>query len=186
MDTQTTYILVAAVALAAVAVGVALYLRQKNTTRLRARFGPEYDRAVEANGDRARAEAGLKGLEKRVATSDIHPLSPADRERYVVSWRMIQERFVEDPKVAVGESDKLLGDVMSTRGYSLGDFEQRSADISVDHPMVVENYRVAHRIATRPDTETSTEDLRQAMILFRSLFDELVGGPGATPAAVAA
>ena len=108
----------------------------------------------------------------------IRPLAASDRERYIASWHKIQTEFVDDPKNSVTQADQLLGDVMSTRGYSVSEFEQRSADISVDHPLVVENYRAAHEIAVRHAAgQASTEDLRQAMIHYRTLFDELVGEP---------
>jgi hypothetical protein len=103
---------------------------------------------------------------------------PADRDRYVASWRKVQAQFVDDPKSSVTQADQLLGEVMSTRGYSVSDFEQRAADISVNHPLVVENYRAAHEIAVRHARgQASTEDLRQAMIHYRTLFDELAGEP---------
>jgi hypothetical protein len=107
----------------------------------------------------------------------IRQLAPNDRELYIASWRKVQAQFVDDPKSSVTQADQLLGDVMSARGYSVSDFEQRSADISVDHPIVVENYRAGHEIAVRTRGQANTEDLRQAMIHYRTLFDELVREP---------
>src|ERR1017187_4141392 len=175
----TTAIIMASVLLAAVlGIAVAIFFSKLKTEKLPARFGPEDDRAVDESGGRRQAETGLKQREKHVASSTIRPLAPHDRDAYVASWRKVQAQFVDDPKASVIQADQLLADVMSTHGYALGDFEQRSADVSVDHPMVVENYRAAHEIATRPaDGETGTEDLRRAMILYRTLFDELVGEP---------
>jgi hypothetical protein len=165
-------------AFAVIVVGIAIWLftRKRRTERLRTRFGPEYARAVHDSGGRRQGEAGLQEREKRVKGFAIRPLEASDRELYVASWRKVQAQFVDDPKSSVTRADQLFGDLMSTRGYSLSDFEQRSADISVDHPLAVENYRAAHEIAVR-DGQATTEDLRQAMIHYRTLFDELVGEP---------
>jgi hypothetical protein len=127
-------------------------------------------------GAGARGEAGLQEREKRVKSFTIRPLALSDRELYMANWHKVQAQFVDDPKSSVAQADQLFGDVMSARGYSASDFEQRSADISVDHPLVVENYRAGHEIAVR-DGQATTEDLRQAMIHYRTLFDELVGKP---------
>jgi hypothetical protein len=178
MDTTTLIIILSVILIAAVGIGAVIFLRKRKTERLRTRFGPEYARAVQESGGRRQGEAGLQEREKRVAGFAVRPLTPGDRERYVASWRKVQAQFVDDPKSSVTEADRLLGDVMSTRGYSVSDFEQRSADISVNHPLVVENYRAAHEIAGRHARgQASTEDLRQAMIHYRTLFDELVGEP---------
>jgi len=150
-------------------------LRKRRTERLRAQFGGEYDRAVKEDGGRRHAEAGLKERTARVESLNIRPLAPGDRARFVESWNSVQARFVDGPGGAVTEADQLLRDVMSTRGYPVSDFEQRAADISVDHPLVIENYRTAHDIALRQRKgEANTEDLRQAMIHYRTLFEELV------------
>lgn len=152
-----------------------LVLRKRRTERLRAQFGAEYDRAVKEDGSRRHAEAGLKERTHRVEGLNIRPLAPGDRARFVESWSRIQARFVDGPGGAVTEADQLLRDVMSTRGYPVSDFEQRAADISVDHPLVMENYRTAHAIAVRQTQgQAHTEDLRQAMIHYRTLFEELV------------
>src|ERR1035441_3656249 len=158
-------------------VGVVLYMRKrKNTTAgLRDRFGPEYDRAVKQHGSERKAEAKLADRETRVDKLKIRDLDLTERERYVAQWQAVQSRFVDYPKGAVTEADELVSSLMQTRGYPFADFDQRAADISVDHPRVVENYRSAHKIALRLGSgEASTEELRTAMIHYRSLFDELV------------
>jgi hypothetical protein len=156
-----------------------LFLRKRRTQKLRSQFGgAEYDRAVKEDGSKRHAEAGLKERSERVESLPIRPLAPGDRARFVESWRRIQARFVDGPGGAVTEADQLLGDVMSTRGYPVSDFDQRAADISVDHPLVLANYRTAHAIAVRQTQgKANTEDLRQAMIHYRTLFEELVGEP---------
>jgi hypothetical protein len=170
--------------------GITLWvlLRKRRSERLRTQFGgSEYDRTVKEEGNRRHAEAGLKERTARVESLNIRPLAPSDRARFVESWRRVEARFVDGPGGAVTEADQLLGDVMSTRGYPVGDFEQRAADISVDHPMVLENYRTAHEIALRQTKgQANTEDLRQAMIHYRTLFEELVAEPQLTRAKTAA
>ena len=176
MNTTTLIIIFSVILIGVVGIAAVLFLRKRKTERLRTRFGHEYARAIQEGGSRRQGEAGLQEREKRVEGFKIRPLAPSDRELYVASWRQVQAQFVDDPKSSVTQADKLLGDVMSTRGYSVSDFEQRSADISVDHPLVVENYRAAHEVAARhANGQASTEDLRQAMIHYRTLFDELVG-----------
>src|SRR4029453_389492 len=164
-----------------VVAGVAawLFLRKRRSERLRTQFGgSEYDRAVKKDGSRRHAEAGLKERTARVESLNIRPLAPGDRARFVESWRRVEARFVDGPGGGGKEADQLLVDVMSTRGYPVSDFDQRAADISVDHPLVLENYRTAHEIAVRQTQgKANTEDLRQAMIHYRTLFEELVGQP---------
>jgi hypothetical protein len=151
-------------------------IRKRRTEKLRAQFGAEYERAVKEDGGRRHAEAGLKERTARVESLNIRPLTAGDRARFGESWSRVQARFVDGPGGAVTEADQLLRDVMSTRGYPVSDFEQRAADISVDHPLVMENYRTAHAIAVRQTQgQANTEDLRQAMIHYRTLFGELVG-----------
>ena len=160
-----------------VVVAISLYVRKRNhtTAELRDRFGPEYDRAVKQHGSERKAEAKLADRETRVDLLQIRSLDLAERERYLAQWQAVQSRFVDYPKGAVTEADELVSSLMQTRGYPVADFDQRAADISVDHPRVVENYRSGHNIALRLGTgEASTEELRTAMIHYRSLFDELV------------
>ncbi len=176
---QTALVAIIVVVILAIVAGVAFVVtRKRRTEQLRSRFGPEYDQALKESGDRAHAEANLKEREKRVELLNIQPLAKEDAVRFRESWQQIQARFVDDPKGAVTEADQLLSNVMSRRGYPVGDFEQRAADISVEHPMVVKHYRAGHEIALRHARgEASTEDLRQAMIHYRTLFTDLVGGP---------
>jgi hypothetical protein len=158
-------------------VAVVLYVRhgRKKTAALRRRFGTEYDRAVVEHGSEHKAEAKLVDRETRVDRLTIRDLGATERERFVAAWQTVQGRFVDHPKSAVTEADELVASLMQARGYPVADFEQRAADISVDHPRLVEYYRSAHRIAVRPGGEDpSTEELRTAMIQYRSLFDELV------------
>jgi hypothetical protein len=182
ITTLSTIELALVVALAVIlvtAIAAWLFFRKRRTKKLRTQFGgAEYARAVEEGGTRRQAEAGLKERTERVEGLQIRALAPGDRARFVASWSRVQMRFVDGPGGAVTEADQLLGDVMSTRGYPVSDFEQRAADISVDHPLVMENYRRAHEIAVRQTHgKANTEDLRQAMIHYRTLFEELVGQP---------
>jgi len=172
---QTAWIVVAIVVAILVIAGI-VWSRRRRSEHLRDRFGPEYDRAVEAKGGRSKAEAELAEREKRVEKLDIRPLEPAERRDFIQRWTEVQARFVDDPPRAVAFADALLGEVMKARGYPVSDFEQRAGDISVDHPKIVEHYRTAHDIAVRHERgQASTEDLRQAMIHYRALFDDLVG-----------
>ena len=173
-------IALAAVAILIIAVLAWLYVRKRrNTTSdLRKKFGPEYDRAVLVHGAGRKAEAKLEDREKRVEKLNIRDLDPLEHERFSKRWESVQSRFVDSPKGAVTEADDLVSSVMKARGYPVSDFDQRAADISVDHPRVVENYRSAHEIALRVGKDAATtEDLRTAMIHYRSLFDELVQMP---------
>jgi hypothetical protein len=184
----TELISIAALVVVVVAVvATVLFLRKRRTERLRTKFGgAEYARAVKDGGNRRQAEAGLDQRTQRVDAFHIRALALVDRARFLDSWRGVQARFVDGPAGAVSEADRLLGDVMATRGYPVSDFEQRAADISVDHPLVLKNYRTAHDIALRQMRgEASTEDLRQAMVHYRTLFEELVNEPEAPLAAVA-
>jgi hypothetical protein len=177
----TTDVLIVLVAAAVVAAGLAtwLALRKRRTARLRTQFGgAEYTRAVTEGGSRRKAEAALDGRAERVEGLHIRPLAADDRARFIDSWARVQARFVDGPGGAVTDADQLLGGVMSARGYPVSDFEQRAADISVDHPLVLENYRAAHESALRQmHGQASTEDLRQAMIHYRTLFEELIREP---------
>lgn len=159
-------------------------VRKSRTERLRKKFGDaEYERAVAERGSRTRAEEMLEQVTRRVGSFHLRPLTDADRARFQEAWARVQARFVDGPAAAVTEADQLLGDVMAARGYPVSDFETRAADISVDHPTVVQNYRAGHEIAVRHlKGQAGTEDLRRAMIHYRTLFEELVDEPGATPA----
>ena len=169
------WILIAAVVIAVIVIALIL-ARKRRTEALQQRFGPEYNRAVRERGDRAEAE--LLERQKRVEKFSIRELSAAERERFVTDWRVVQSRFVDDPKAAVRDADELVTRLMQTRGYPMSDFEQRAADISVDHPRVVDNYRAAREIAIRQQRgQATTEDLRNAIIYYRSLFDELLSKP---------
>jgi hypothetical protein len=172
-------IFVAVVVILAAGISVWYSIRKRRTHRLRAQFGgAEYARAVKEGGSQRKAEAVLDGRAERVEALHIRPLTPGDRARFVESWGRVQARFVDGPGGAITEADQLLGDVMSARGYPVSDFEQRAADISVDYPLVLANYRAAHGIAGRQTRgQASTEELRQAMLHYRTLFEELVGQP---------
>jgi LPXTG-motif cell wall-anchored protein len=180
---DTNMIILAAVAIVIIAALALLYARKrKNTTaNLRKKFGPEYDRAVLVHGTGRKAEAKLEDREKRVEKLNIRDLDPIEHERFSQRWASVQSRFVDSPKGAVTEADDLVSSVMKARGYPVSDFDQRAADVSVDHPRVVENYRSAHEIARRVTNvgkdEATTEELRTAMIHYRSLFEELVQAP---------
>jgi hypothetical protein len=176
MDPRIIALAVAVIVI--VGVGAWLFVRKRRgtTSGLRQKFGPEYDRAVLAHG--SKAEAKLTDREKRIEKLNIRDLDLMEHESYSKQWQAIQSRFVDSPKGAVSEADDLVSSVMKARGYPVADFDQRAADISVDHPRVVENYRLAHQIALRVGKDAaSTEDLRTAMIHYRSLFEELVQVP---------
>ena len=171
---NSTILIVLAVVVV-VAIGALILLRRRRSEHLQSRFGPEYERELEAKGSKAKAEADLLEREKRVEKLDIRPLDPAARDDFSERWTEVQARFVDDPPSAVASADALLGEVMKARGYPVSDFDQRAGDISVDHPDVVEQYRAGHAIAERHSRgEAETEDLRQAMIHYRALFDDLV------------
>jgi len=175
-----TVILIAAGVLLVIA-GIAwLYMRQRKSTTsgLRQKFGSEYERALLEHGSERKAEAKLADREKRVGLLNIRDLAPMERERFVKRWEAAQSRFVDSPKSAVTEADDLVSSLMRERGYPVSDFDQRAADLSVDHSRTVENYRAAHEIALRVGGDlATTEDLRTAMIDYRSLFEELVQTP---------
>lgn len=176
----TTIVLIIALAVVIVAAIAAFLLKGKRrTARLQSQFGgAEYDRMVEKDGNRRNAEAKLEERKQRVEGFHVRPLGAGDRARFIESWRGVQARFVDGPAGAVAEADQLLIDVMSARGYPVTEFDQRAADISVDHPMVLENYRAAHGIALQQSRgQASTEDLRQAMVHYRTLFEELISEP---------
>jgi hypothetical protein len=179
MSTTVLIIIGSVIGVAILAIAAAILSQKRRSEKLRTRFGgAEYDRALQAGDNRRQAEAGLDKRTNRVESLNIRALGPNDRARFVESWTKVQARFVDGPGGAVTEADQLLGDVMATRGYPVSEFEQRAADISVAYPSVLENYRAAHEIAVRQTHgQASTEELRQAMIHYRTLFDELVGVP---------
>jgi hypothetical protein len=175
--TPTNWILIAGGLVILLAAIVALFVsqRQKQSRRLQRRFGPEYGRAIDEMGSRTKAEAELEAREKRVGQLTIVSLSPSDAARFTQAWTAMQGRFIDNPKGVVAEADRLVRELMMKRGYPMGDFERRAADISVDHPAVVENYRAAQSIAVRDGRgEANTEELRKAVVHYRTLFDELL------------
>jgi hypothetical protein len=170
-------LIVILIAAAVIAVAGLIYWASVNRrrTRLRERFGPEYDRMIEQRGDRRDVESELALREKRRRKLEIVPLDPEARDEYARRWRDTQARFVDEPGPAVGEADRLVQEVMGERGYPVEDFSQREADLSVDHPTVLEHYRAAHAInLAQSQGQASTEDLRQAMVHYRTLFEELL------------
>jgi hypothetical protein len=171
--------------IAVIAIVAWLLLRKRRTQGLKSRFGPEYDRVMSQHGNARRAEAMLEQREKRVEKLHIVRLSSADHDRFASAWRADQARFVDDPKAAVVEADRLVTEVMQARGYPMSNFEQAADDVSVDHPQVVDYYRRAHEVAARNERgEASTEDLRKAMVYYRSLFEDLLETSVQIPAEV--
>jgi hypothetical protein len=167
--------IVVVVAIALVAVGV----RKRKTAMLRERFGPEYERAVENRGDQRAAEADLRAREKQRAQFEVKPLPEATRLQFAGEWRDVQEHFVDQPAQATTAADILITRVMEARGYPMNDFDVQAELVSVDYPDTVENYRFAHAVRQRSESqEASTEDLREALLRYRSLFDELLGPDG--------
>jgi hypothetical protein len=180
MNTNTTYALILAGVLIVVLVAVFAWAqiqrkRKQQSLNLRQRFGPEYDRTVNELGNRGKAEAELEARTKRVAQLDIVPLAVGEASRFKEAWNAVQARFVDDPKAAVVKADRLVYELMAKRGYPMGDFEARAADISVDHPGVVSNYRAARAITLADESgQADTELLRRAVVHYRALFDELL------------
>ena len=169
------WILIAVVVVVVVAGLVVMATRQRRTTMLRRRFGPEYDRALHEGDDQRAAEADLRERQKERERLDIRPLAEPTRARFAAEWRALQERFVDEPSDAVVGADELVSRVMSERGYPMAEFEAQAKLISVDHPSVVENYRVAHAVCDRARSQqASTEDMRAALLRYRSLFDDLL------------
>jgi hypothetical protein len=176
------------VVVVAIVVAVAMAARRRRTMALRERFGPEYERALDARDGQRAAEADLRDREREHARLDIKPLSEGSRARYAGEWRAAQQSFVDEPEAATAAAYDLVNRVMAERGYPMRDFDARADLVSVDHPDVVENYRVAHGIHERAQhQQATTEDLREAMIRYRSLFEELLGADGdaAVPAGTA-
>jgi hypothetical protein len=172
---DTTTVILVSIAIVAVAVAVWMYLQKERSRKLKQTFGPEYDRIVARERNPRRAEAILDQREKRIAKLPIRALSPEESDHFAVEWRRAQESFVDDPRGAVSRADHLITEALRAKGYPMGDFEQKAADLSVDHPHVVQSYRAAHQIAQRDASgQASTEDLREAMRHYRSLFEDVV------------
>src|ERR1022692_3269324 len=175
INTQTWIILVCVVVLALIAFAAWFFYKKKQSHRLQQRFGPEYGRTVDELGTQTKAESELKAREKRVERLNIVPLAPSEAARFSQAWKVLQGRFVDNPKGVVVQADKLVRELMQKRGYPMGDFERRAADISVDHPAVVDHYRAAQAIAVRNERgEADTEELRKAVVHYRALFNELL------------
>ncbi len=179
MSTATIVIFVIAIAIVfAIAASIAVRSSRSRRQALAERFGPEYERTVGAadgGRDRRRAEHDLAERADRRDDLDIHPLPVEAREKYSEQWQQAQQHFVDEPQTAIGEAEQLLDAVMRERGYPVDGFEDQAALVSVDHADVVENYRAAHRISEKAQHgSASTEDLREAMLRYRSLFDELL------------
>lgn len=165
------------------AVVAASMMRQKRSERLRGQFGPEYEHTVEKAGDQRAAERELLARERKHNKLDIKELAPESRVRYVEAWGVTQAGFVDNPSKSVGDADRLVTEVMRERGYPVDDFEQRAADVSVDHPQVVEHYRAAHILhLAQEQGEIGTEAQREALVHYRALFERLVGTEPQTPA----
>jgi FtsZ-interacting cell division protein ZipA len=177
MDQNQTAVLVAIIVIAVIVIAVIGFIasRKRRSRKLKERFGPEYDRVLRQEGDPRRAEGVLEFRQKRHDKFKIRSLSESDRANFAARWKEVQARFVDDPRGAVTVADSLVTDVMQARGYPIGEFDQRAADLSVDYPAIVDNYRAAHEIAMRhSEGKASTEDLRQAMVHYRALFQELL------------
>jgi hypothetical protein len=171
---NSTLIVLALVALVIVG-GAVVYMQRRRSRAMRSRYGAEYRVAVDQTGDRRKAEAELRNREKRVEAFDLRTLSPREAAEFSDRWRQVQTKFVDDPGAAVGQADELLAEVMRARGYPVSDFEQRTADLSVHHPKLVSDYRIAHDVARRHARgEAGTEDLRKALIHYRALFEDLL------------
>ncbi|MGA8938110.1 MAG: hypothetical protein WB439_02990 [Acidobacteriaceae bacterium] len=174
--------IIVAVVIIAIVIAIVVSQRRRKTAQLRNRFGAEYDRSVVQQGSERSAEAQLAAREERVQHFHIHDLAPAERDRFINEWQIVQSRFVDHPRGSVIEADELVSSLMQARGYPMADFEQRAADISVNYPRVVEHYRSAHAVALRlAGDETSTEDLRAAMLQYRALFEELLHESATAP-----
>jgi hypothetical protein len=177
MDTRILALIVSGVVVLIV-IAALLNMRKRKSAQLKEHFGPEYDRVAHEQGDVRHAEAVLAQREERVEKFSIRPLPGFRREGYLQEWAAVQRRFVDEPSAAVTEADSLVTAVMTARGYPMSDFEQRAADISVNYSAVVHSYRSAHEIVLRhAEGHSSTEDLRQAFVCYRSLFEELLDSP---------
>jgi len=174
---NTTYMIIAVVLILLItgAILAPIFARRKRSERLQGHFGSEYDHTVEILGDEKKAHIELQGRQKHVASLDIQPLSAKEGDRYMADWVSVQSKFVDEPGQAIIDADRLIMEVMQLRNYPVSDFEQRAADLSVNYPELVSNYRAARMIAIKNEQQQAdTEELRQAMIYYRSLFEELL------------
>ena len=176
MDTKQIIFAVVLVLVIIAAILIVVSARRRRSKRYHDQFGTEYDHTVQAMGDEKKAQTELDERQKHVKALDIRPLSASERERYLADWTAVQSKFVDDPGQAIVDADHLIIEVMQIRAYPVSDFEQRAADISVNYPALVSNYRAAREIALKNEQHlANTEELRQAMIYYRSLFEELLG-----------
>jgi hypothetical protein len=184
IDPVWIWIAVGALALIVVAGLIARGSRRSRTEQLRDKFGAEYDHVVQETGKRKHAEQELLARVDEVNKYNIRPLTVAERDRFRGDWSLIEQRFIERPTTAVVEADELVAEMMRVRGYPMGDFEKHAAQLSVTHPRVIEHYRAGHRVIGGAPGSSSTEDLRQAMLHYRSLFDELIAEVKDVPRAI--
>jgi hypothetical protein len=174
MDTWV-WILIAVAVIVLIGIVAFVALRERRRKQLREGFGPEYERVMADAPSKREAEAELLERQKRYEQLDLRPLAPEERRRYVREWDTVQARFVDNPATAIGDADDLIQQVMRDRGYPVEDFERRAGDLSVEHPTVVEHYRAGHAIArSHARGEASTEDLRQGLVHYRALFEDLL------------
>jgi hypothetical protein len=176
MNTLTTVVVIIVVAIVVIGVALALYYRKNRTRKLRARFGPEYDRVVgQEHGNKTRAEAILEERQKRIQKLNIRRLSPEESSRLSTEWKIVQELFVDRPQEALTRADSLVNEALNACGYPAGDFDQRAVDISVEHAHAVESYRNAHDVAVNArGGKATTEDLRRAMQHYRSVLEDIL------------
>ena len=171
----TTAIVILVSAIVVIAILAWMLFRKEHTKKLRAQFGPEYDRTMAQYGTPTRAERDLDMRQRRMRKVNIRPLTPAERERFAERWQALQSRFVDDPTATIRDADLLVIEIMRTRGYPMVEFEGRADDLSVDHPLVVSHYRMAHDIAAKHEKgAATTEELRRAVVCYRELYEELL------------
>ena len=175
MDSTSIIIVVLVLVIFGAILGL-VFARRRRSELLHDQFGPEYDHTVQTLGDKKKAQTELEERQKHVNNLDIRPLTVSERERYLADWTAVQSKFVDEPGQAIVDADRLIIEVMQVRAYPVSNFEQRAADISVTYPALVSNYRAAREIAVKNEQhQADTEELRQAMIHYRSLFEELLG-----------
>lgn len=171
----TIYYVLAAIVIIFLIIAIFRIVQGAQSARLQRRFGPEYERVAHERGSRAEAERELAHRADRAKAFHLQELPAGARDRYADEWRQVQSRFVDEPNTALRQADTLIVNVMRDRGYPAADFDQRAADLSPDHARTLDDYRVAHDISVRSDRGTAdTEDLRQAMVHYRTIFDDLV------------